>query len=93
LMGFWWDYYVFGRYRIEYVCGYGDVQDIPPAFKTAILMMVSQLYQSREELDYTIAPQVEALLANYRLEDFDYTCSSAVKWSPFGSASLGYGYR
>lgn len=94
LMGFWWEYFVFGKYRIQYICGYGDTPDkVPSPFRTAIKMLVSQLYQSREEMSYEISPQVEVLLADYKLDAWDYTDSSAVKWSPFGTASLGYGYR
>jgi len=94
LMGYFWDYYVFGKYRIQYVAGYGDnPSDIPSPFRTAIKMLVSQLYQSREQMDYGLSPQVEVLLQDYRLDAWDYTDSSFVKWSPFGTASLGYGYR
>jgi uncharacterized phiE125 gp8 family phage protein len=91
LMGFWWDYYVFGKYRIQYVCGYGDTSDkIPAPIRTAIQMLVSQIYQSREEMDYAISPQVEVLLQDYKLDSFDYTGSPSVKWSPFGLQSLRY---
>jgi uncharacterized phiE125 gp8 family phage protein len=94
LMGFWWDYYVFGYYSVDYTAGFGnDRSAVPPEIKVAILMLVSQLYQSREEMDYTISPQVEVLLQDWKLDVFDYADSSAVKWSPFGTASLGYGYR
>ena len=94
LMGYFWDYYVFGKYRIQYVAGYGDnPSDIPSPFRTAIKMLVSQLYQSREQMDYGLSPQVEVLLQDYRLDAWDYTDSSFVKWSPFGTSSLGYGYR
>jgi uncharacterized phiE125 gp8 family phage protein len=91
LMGFWWDYYVFGKYRIQYVCGYGDTSDkIPAPIRTAILVLVSQLYQSREVIDYTMSPQVEMLLQDYKLDSFDYTGGASMKWSPFGLQSSGY---
>jgi len=92
-MGFWWDYFVFGYYKVQYTAGFGAASDVPPPIKTAIKMLVSQLYQSREEMDYSIAPQVEVLLQDYKLDEFDFPDSSAVKWSPFGTANLGYGYR
>ena len=90
----WWDYYVFGKYRIRYTCGYGDdASDVPAAIKTAILVYVSQLYQSREQMDYTMPPQAELLLQDYKLDVWDFTDSGALKWSPFGSSSGGFGYR
>ena len=93
LMGYGWDYYVFGRYRIQYICGYGDTSDkIPSPFRTAIKMLVSQLYQSREELDYMMSPQVEVLLQDYKLDSFDLSESSAVKRSPYGMSN-SYGMR
>ena len=94
LMGFWWDYYVFGYYTVEYVAGFGDDPSaVPPEIKQAILAQTSQIYQSAEDFDYAMAPQAEVLLQDWKLDEFDYTDSSAVKWSPFGTASLGYGYR
>ena len=94
LMGYMWDYYVYGRYRVQYVCGYGDnPSDIPSPFRAAIGMLVSQLYQSREDMDYSMSPQVEVLLQDYKLDAFDYTDASPQKWSPFGSSSTGLGTR
>ncbi|MGA3315242.1 MAG: hypothetical protein ABSC64_02245 [Candidatus Korobacteraceae bacterium] len=94
LMGFWWDYYVYGFYQITYTAGFGDDRsDVPPEIKQAILAQISQIYQSREEFDYTIAPQAEVLLQDWKLDEWDYRDSSSVKWSPFGTAELGYGYR
>lgn len=59
--------------RIEYVAGYGDdAEDVPAALRSAILLIVGDLYEHREaQLDQAVQPNaaVERLLAPYLLRE------------------------
>ena len=61
---------------IEFVCGYGDAEDVPEAIKTAIKLMAAHLYENREIINFSsfdlneIPQSFNALLANYRLKRF-----------------------
>ncbi len=57
-----------GASEVTYVAGYGTANDVPQPIKTAILMTVAAMYDSRGSCDDNgLAPGAARLLAPYRL--------------------------
>ena len=40
--------YPLGAVRIEYTAGYGDAEDVPQAYKQAMLLLIGHFYENRE---------------------------------------------
>lgn len=71
-----WDYYTNGHYLVRYVAGYGtDAAHMPAmvlsTIRTAMQMYTSQIYGAREKADYTISPEVKAILAPITIREWD----------------------
>ncbi|WP_020467878.1 head-tail connector protein [Zavarzinella formosa] len=58
-----------GACEIVYTAGYGDSSAIPPSIKTAILMLVAHLYESRGACDGDMPAGCAAMLNKYRIMD------------------------
>lgn len=57
--------------KIEFVCGYGDADEVPKGIKSAILLRISDLYENRGEVVTgvsvgKISGAADALLRQYR---------------------------
>jgi len=58
--------------KIEFVCGYGDADDVPKGIKSAILLRIEDLYEHRGEVVVgltvsRIDDAVDSLLRSYRI--------------------------
>ncbi len=68
--GYTWptDLRPFASVLITYVCGYGDAAtDVPEAYKTAIKMLVANMYNNRSDCEMTTT--IKGMLAPYKLYD------------------------
>ena len=54
--------------EIQYVCGYGNAAAVPAQFKTAIKLLVAELFENRENRAYTLPDR----LNNYMFREMDY---------------------
>ncbi len=58
--------------RITFTAGFGDAEDVPPPIKSAMLMIIEQLYDKRGNDDdaggITIPAAARWLLSPYRIE-------------------------
>lgn len=55
--------------EIQYVCGYGAASAVPAQFKTAIKLLVGELFENRENRAYTLPDR----LHSYLFREMDHT--------------------
>jgi uncharacterized phiE125 gp8 family phage protein len=55
--------------EIQYVCGYGNAAAVPAQFKTAIKLLVGEMFENRENRAYTLPDR----LHSYLFREMDYT--------------------
>lgn len=63
--------------KIEFVCGYGDADDVPKGIKSAILLRIEDLYEHRGEVVIgasvgKIADAVDSLLRSYIIHNSEW---------------------
>lgn len=55
---------------VQFSCGYGDADDVPPPIKTAIMMMTAFLYEGRGDVNSEMPAAPWNLLTPFRLWQF-----------------------
>lgn len=55
--------------EIQYVCGYGAASAVPAQFKTAIKLLVAEMFENRENRAYTLPDR----LHSYLFREMDHT--------------------
>lgn len=59
-----------GAIEIEYTAGIADVAKVPPTIKSAVLLLVGEMYERRENFVKTMPDAVKYLLHPYRVTEF-----------------------
>lgn len=59
-----------GAITIEYTAGVSDPADVAPSIKSAILLLVGEMYERRENFVKSLPDAVTALLSPYKIREF-----------------------
>jgi uncharacterized phiE125 gp8 family phage protein len=59
-----------GAVSIEYTCGVATAAEVPAAIKAAILLMVGEMYEQRENKVKKLPTAAESLMSPFRIREF-----------------------